>query len=202
MKNPERISPQIADRTGIYFQELSEQIRTTEVTMDKGEITSLAVGVNSAVDHIMSTKRNSAKVFLIGNGGSAAICSHAVIDLWNAGVRAAVFNDPSGLTCIGNDFGYENVFSRPLELFAEERDLLIAVSSSGKSQNIINGVDRAIDKQCRVITFSGFLKDNPLRTKGVLNFYTPSSKYGLVETSHMSILHCITDFIFQTEKQL
>ena len=79
----------------------------------------------------------------------------------------------------------------PMARFAKEGDLVLAISSSGKSPNILNGVTAAKKAGCRVITFSGFLANNPLRSMGDLNFYVPSRAYGLVEVSHLLLIHAI-----------
>ncbi|MBF0466414.1 MAG: SIS domain-containing protein [Nitrospirae bacterium] len=136
------------------------------------------------------------KVMFIGNGGSAAIASHMAIDFWKNGrIKATAFNDPSLLTCIANDYGYEFVFEKPIEMFADNGDVLIAISSSGNSKNILNGADMAVKKSCPVITLSGFKPDNPLRKKGGINFYVPSNVYGIVEVIHQYICHLILDTI-------
>tara|TARA_Y100000588_G_C13419045_1_gene570784 strand:- start:133 stop:522 length:390 start_codon:yes stop_codon:yes gene_type:complete len=117
-------------------------------------------------------------------------------DFWkNGGIRSVAFNDSSLLTCISNDYGYKHVFEKPIEMFADPGDVLLAVSSSGKSENILKGVEAALMKECHVLTFSGFSNDNPLRSLGDLNFYVPSDEYGPVEIIHLSICHCILDTI-------
>jgi D-sedoheptulose 7-phosphate isomerase len=103
------------------------------------------------------------KVIFIGNGGSAAISSHMSIDFWkNGNIPSMCFNDGALLTCLGNDYGYEKVFEKPIEMFMNSEDVLIAISSSGRSQNILNGVRAARDIGCEAVTLSGFGKDNPL----------------------------------------
>ncbi|MBI2915545.1 MAG: SIS domain-containing protein, partial [Elusimicrobia bacterium] len=133
-----------------------------------------------------------------GNGGSAAIASHQSVDYWkNGGMRAIAFNDTSLLTCIGNDYGYPYVFEKPIEMFADANDILIAISSSGKSDNILNGAKMAKKMSCPVITMSGFKQDNPLRGLGDLNFYVPAptGAYGFVEIAHLTLCHCFVDTI-------
>lgn len=118
------------------------------------------------------------------------------IDFWKNGrIKATAFNDSSLLTCIANDYGYEYVFEKPIEMFADEGDVLFAISSSGNSKNILNGTDMAVKKNCAVITLSGFKEENPLRLKGVINFYVPSNIYGIVELVHQHICHLILDTI-------
>jgi len=104
-------------------------------------------------------------------------------------------NDASMLTCLGNDLGYERVFAKQIELYARADDLVIAISSSGRSANILNGVKAARAAKCAVVTFSGFTSDNPLRRLGDLNFYINSDRYGFVEIGHLTICHAILDFI-------
>ena len=95
-----------------------------------------------AANLAMALADQGKKVIMIGNGGSAAIASHLSTDLWkNGGIRAMAFNDTSLLTCAANDFGYSEVFAQPTLRFADPGDLLIAISSSGKSPNILNGVE-------------------------------------------------------------
>lgn len=131
---------------------------------------------------------------LVGNGGSAAIVSHMQNDLCKAvGVRAMVFNEPPLLTALSNDHGYGCVFERPVDLWAESGDLLLAISSSGQSENILRAARSAKARGCQILTLSGFLADNPLRGMGHLNFYAPSQVYGYVELVHSVLAHFLTD---------
>lgn len=149
---------------------------------------------NEAVTYLSEIKATGNKMMWIGNGGSAAIASHGAIDYWRTGeIKSICFNDGALLSCIGNDFGYAAVFQKSIEMFAESGDLLIAISSSGQSQNILNGVKAAREKGCKVITLSGFLADNPLRMMGDLNFHVQSKHYGHVELVHSVICHSFLD---------
>src|SRR6185503_15029703 len=98
------------------------------------------------------------------------------------------------LTAIGNDCGYDQVFSLPLKKLMRPNDLLIAISSSGQSPSILNGATIAREKEAHVITFSGFKEDNPLRQMGDLNFWLDRVDYGLVETGHFFLLHTLVDY--------
>jgi D-sedoheptulose 7-phosphate isomerase len=113
-------------------------------------------------------------------------------------MRAMAFNDPALLTCVGNDYGYPHVFEKPIAMFADPGDVLIAISSGGRSENILRAVDAGVEAGCRVVTMSGFGRDNPLRTRGELNFYVPSDSYGYVEITHLAVCHCIVDTIIAT----
>lgn len=133
-------------------------------------------------------------VYVIGNGGSAGIASHFSTDLLRTlEIGSVTLFDSNHLTCFSNDFGYERVFEMPLRRLLRPKDLLIAISSSGKSENILRGVQVANEIKAPVVTFSGFSFDNPLRGLGDLNFWIESSDYGLVEMSHFVLLHTIID---------
>ncbi|MBI4369824.1 MAG: SIS domain-containing protein, partial [Elusimicrobia bacterium] len=129
-----------------------------------------------------------------GNGGSAGIASHMATDFFkNGGVRAVAFNDPTLITCLSNDYNYAEVFSRPVDRLMNKGDILVAISSSGKSSNIINGANAALAAGCHLITLSGFGADNPLRRLGEVNFYVPSNSYAHVENAHLLICHTMVD---------
>ncbi len=155
-------------------------------------------GIEQACRLIAGAAAAGKKVMFIGNGGSAAIASHMAIDFWkNGGIKATAFNDPSLLTCLGNDYGYDQVFAKPVEMFGEAGDLLIAISSSGNSANILNGARAAKARGCRVVTLSGFGPDNKLRKEGAVNFYVPSREYGPVEVLHQFLCHYILDILLK-----
>jgi len=143
---------------------------------------------------LLNVKKNQGIAYLIGNGGSAGIASHFSIDFLNAcQVPSNTLFDSNIMTCISNDYGYEHVFSTPLKTLITSRDLVIAISSSGNSSNIINAVEVAKSKSSKIITLSGFLSTNPLKKMGDLNFWLNVSDYGLVETGHFFLLHTIVD---------
>jgi D-sedoheptulose 7-phosphate isomerase len=181
-----------------FLQALAELTLGTRVTDRSGATISLDEGANRAVRLILATSANSRKVMAIGNGGSAAIASHMQNDVCKAvGVRSLVFTEQPLLTALANDDGYETVFERPVKLWAEPGDVLVAISSSGRSQNILRAVRAAIERRCEVVTFSGFDEDNPLRSMGAVNFHVASTVYGLVENAHGAISHFITDRAMQ-----
>lgn len=176
------------------FQKLLSRI---EVTWNGHEI-SFGVGCEKALEVITKHASMGSKLIFIGNGGSAAIASHQATDFYkNGGVKAVAFNDPSLLTCLSNDFSFVQVFEKAIEGHAEEGDVLVAISSSGKSANIINGVQMAKNKKCRVITLSGFDADNPLRREGEINFYVPSHRYSHVENLHLLVCHSLLDILME-----
>jgi len=139
-------------------------------------------------------KQRQAKVIILGNGGSAAIASHVITDLRNVGgLCALTLHEAAPLTCFTNDFGYEQAFAKQVSAFAYPEDLLIAISSSGQSANIVNAVAAANAKGLAVLTLSGFKPDNPLRRLGRWNVWLDSNHYGMVELAHLFVLHHITD---------
>ena len=177
-----------------YYDDLFGFIKDIRVTDHKGAKLSFPDGVGASGDLIMAQASGGNKVMFIGNGGSAAISSHMAIDFWKlGGIKAMAFNDGAMLTCLGNDYGYDHVFEKPIGMFSEPGDVLMAISSSGKSENILLGVTMARSRGCRIITLSGFEEDNPLSTLGEFNFYVPSKAYGPVEVIHHSICNCIMD---------
>lgn len=181
-----------------YFERLSEVFRNLEVTLDDRRSIELSAGIEHAMAMITGCQAAGRKVIFIGNGASAAIASHQAVDYWkNGGIRAVAFNDSSLLTCISNDYGYAHVFEKPIEMFADPEDVLISISSSGQSENILRGSKAALSKGCSLITMSGFKPDNPLRSMGRLNFYAAAFSYGHVEITHLSLCHCIVDTIIE-----
>lgn len=136
------------------------------------------------------------KVIITGNGGSAAIASHVAVDFTKAaGIRTINFNEADLLTCFANDYGYDRVFEKAVEFYGDEGDLLIVVSSSGSSKNILNAAQRAKELNISVITFSGFKSDNPLRQLGDINLWVDSKAYNIVEMTHHIWLLAIVDYI-------
>ncbi len=181
-----------------YFDELAAVFHGVEVTDGGDRRRSLSEGIEEAIQMITACAGAGRKIIFVGNGGSAAIASHQAVDYWkNGGMRAIAFNDSSLLTCISNDYGYPYVFEKPVEMFADHGDVLIAISSSGQSENILRGSKAALSKGCELITMSGFKPDNPLRSMGHLNFYAASSSYGHIEITHLSLCHCIVDMIVE-----
>ena len=179
-----------------YLERLAQLMSDTQVTDSVGADFSLNEGADKLVDILVKTKTRGHKIMLIGNGGSSAVVSHVQNDLCKAdGIPAMVFTEPALLTALGNDNGYTNIYEYPVGLWANHQDVLIAVSSSGTSANILNASNTAIGKGCSLITFTGFESNNPLRQLGTLNFYVESNVYGYVETAHAALTHFITDKI-------
>ena len=134
------------------------------------------------------------RIFFIGNGGSNSICSHMMEDFSKIKkFKTYSFSDPALITCYSNDYGYENAITEWLRIYFEPNDVLVAISSSGKSPNIINATRFASSLSTNIITFSGFEIDNPLYSLGTINFHIPVNSYGIVECYHQVLLHIILD---------
>ncbi|MDP1574204.1 MAG: SIS domain-containing protein [Coxiellaceae bacterium] len=166
----------------------------TEITTQPQAVLSLDHGLKSILKILIHCREKSGTVYVIGNGGSAAIASHMVIDLVNmVKMRAMAMLDPAVTTCISNDYGYEQIYAKQLSQFIRSEDILIAISSSGNSKNIINAVDIAKKTSAKVITLSGFSENNALRQVGDYNLWLNSKDYGQVEIGHAFLLHYLTD---------
>ena len=145
---------------------------------------------------IKKVKKDKKKVILVGNGGSAAMASHVSVDLTKmCNIRAVNFNEADLLTCFSNDYGYENWVKKAISFYADKGDLLICISSSGESKNIINGAIQGKKVGCRVITLTGFSKSNKVRKTGHINLWLNSKNYNTIEMIHHIWLLTIIDFI-------
>lgn len=183
-----------ADPVSSYFDELGRALAAVRVSDGEGRPLDIKAGFEWVADTARATHNAGDKVVLIGNGGSAAIASHHAIEfLKNGGIRAFSLNDPAALTALSNDLGYTNVFSEQLKVQANPGDMLIAISSSGQSVNILKAVEIAHTKGMKIATLSGFQPDNLLRARGDVNFYVNSNQYGFVEVAHHALIQAILD---------
>lgn len=142
------------------------------------------------IDFTIHIRAQKNTVFLIGNGASASMASHVAADLAkNAHVHTEVFTDLSLITAIANDVSYDEVFAEPLRRRLKKGDMLVAISSSGQSRNVLQAVATANKLGGIVITLSAMKAENPLSNAGELNLYVPAQTYGMAETCHAAILH-------------
>jgi len=136
------------------------------------------------------------KVIFAGNGGSAAMASHCSVDLTkNAGVRAINFNEADLITCFSNDYGYEKWVEQAIEFYGDSGDVVVLISSSGNSMNMVNAAIKAKKNDIIVITFTGFDANNKLRKEGELNIWVDSCAYNIVEMTHHIWLLAVVDMI-------
>ena len=145
---------------------------------------------------LTGARERGRKVLLAGNGASAAMASHVAVDLTKvAGIRAVTFNDADLITCLANDFGYEQWIAQAIECYGDAGDVAVLISSSGASPNIVNAARQARARGLGVVTLSGFDAGNPLRALGELNLWVNSRSYNIVETTHQSWLLAGLDHI-------
>lgn len=143
-------------------------------------------------------QKNKNKIIFIGNGGSAAIASHISVDLSkNAKIRSINFNEADLITCLSNDYDHKNWMKEALNIYCDKGDLVVLISSSGKSPNILNAAKWCKKNQIKFITFSGNYKGNPLKKINPhgINFWINSKAYNYIECAHLLILMSITDLI-------
>ncbi len=157
-------------------------------------------GMQQLLDIFTDVKKAGGTVYFAGNGGSAAIASHMTSDFKkNGNMKTGALLDASVLTCFGNDFGYEYIYSKQLEQIGNEGDLLVAISSSGNSMNIVNAIAEARNKGMKVVTLSGFRADNRIKSMGDINVHVELEHYGIVESVHVTILQQIVDEILERD---
>lgn len=184
-----------------YIDELIININNTEITRGASEqCGKYRDAISILIDEFTRHKKQKTQLFFIGNGGSSAIASHMTADFMkNGGMNTYSLYDNAVTTCMGNDYGYEFIFSKPLGFLLREDDLLVAISSSGNSQNIINAIKIAKEKKAKVITLTGFKPDNKVRQMGDINVYVPCEKYGMIESIHNLVLQQIVDEIMERD---
>ena len=178
-----------------YLEDFSSLVKPNDQIVEK---------IISARDILVQAKKNSAKIMIFGNGGSAAIASHVSVDLTkNANIRSVNFNEADLITCFANDYGYERWIEKAIHFYADNNDVLILISSSGKSLNMINACKAARNKKVsKIITFTGHDNNNPLSKLGDINFWINSKAYNFVENTHQVWLLTIVDLIIGKREYL
>ncbi len=145
---------------------------------------------------VVTARDRGSKLIFAGNGASASIASHYALDFTKqAGVRATAFNDAAFITAYGNDYGYEHWVAQAIRHRGRLGDVAVLISSSGRSPNMVNAADAALEMKLDVITFTGFEPDNPVRTRGAVNLWADSRSYNVVESAHATWLGLLCDMI-------
>ncbi len=185
-----------------WLEKLGASVLKSEASF-RGERVTLDHGLEELKQALLKVRSEGKAVWWVGNGGSSALCSHLSQDAMNKlNLRSQALSDASLLTMVANDFGYEEVYAYPLNRLAQSGDLLIAVSSSGRSNNILRAVEVAASKGMKIITLSGFDPENPLRKQSAeIAFFLPSDWYGLVEVGHEALIHSAIESIWAAEKK-
>jgi D-sedoheptulose 7-phosphate isomerase len=185
-----------------YVAAIGTGLNGIVMTDRHGRALEAAEGFRRWVDLTHDVQGRGQNIYLVGNGASAAMASHFAADACkNGGLRTQAFNDGPLLTCTGNDLAFDQVFALPLSRFARAGDMLITISSSGASANIVRVLERAREMNLRVVTLSGKRSDNPSRSFGDLNIYMPSDRYGWIESGHHVVLHYWLDQYLSTHGQ-
>jgi D-sedoheptulose 7-phosphate isomerase len=149
---------------------------------------------------ILKIKKKNKKIIIVGNGGSAAIASHFSVDMTkNGGVRCINFNESDLLTCFANDYGYENWVKQALKFYSDNGDLVILISASGNSKNMVNAAKYIKKKNNILITFTGFDGKNLLSKYGDISFNVPSKEFNFIENTHQYWLLTIVDIFYKVK---
>lgn len=165
--------------------------------------------INSAVNMIIKTIEKGKKIVIFGNGGSAADAQHMAAEFVGRYLierdslpAIALTTDTSVLTGIGNDYGFEKVFARQCDALVNNGDLVIAISTSGKSPNIIEGIKTSKNKNAKIILLTG-KNNNKLKHLTDITIRIPSNETPRIQESHRIIIHIICEFVekhFQDQK--
>jgi D-sedoheptulose 7-phosphate isomerase len=169
-----------------YFDRYKEALLSTDVSDKLIELK----------ERLLQIRETGNKVIIAGNGASASISSHVSVDFTKqGGVKTVNFNEANLITCFSNDYGYENWIAKAIEFYAEKGDLVVLVSSSGRSANVVNAAKYCNKKGYQVVTFTGFSPENPLVQEGHLNFWVNSKAYNVIENVHQIWLLMVCDML-------
>ena len=150
---------------------------------------------------VQEVKLKNNRVLFFGNGGSAAMASHLSVDLMRSlKIKGLNFNEADLITCFSNDFGYENWISETIRIHGAVGDLIVLISSSGESKNMLAAGKIANEMGLDLVTFSGFQAYNSLRKLGKINFWADSKNYNVVEMTHHIWLLAVVEFLIEREK--
>ena len=176
--------------------EIAKSLLSLTATDGDGKPLNIEAAFALWIDWTVQIREGKRTVFLIGNGASASMASHVAADLAkNAHVHTEVFTDLALITAIANDMSFQEIFSEPLKRRLVPGDMVVAISSSGRSANILQAAQTTRKLGGKVVTLSAMNSENPLRRLGDLNFYIPVQTYGMAETCHAAILHYWIDKI-------
>ena len=170
-----------------FFKNYNKSIYDLLNSIDTSFISKSVSLINNCIDR-------KGKVYIVGNGGSASIASHVSVDLAKAaGVSSATFNNANIITCFANDYGHDNWIVEATKAYLSDIDMMILISSSGTSKNIVNAAKYCKKNKIPLVTLSGFNSQNPLGQLGDTNLHINSTHYNYIEMSHHIILLSIVD---------
>lgn len=169
-----------------YFDKLISLINSNSIQSDK----------LISVSKILTKSKSKNKILIFGNGGSASIAGHFTVDIIkNTKLNCINFSEQALITCFSNDYGYENWVTEALKKYSNKNDVVILISSSGKSKNMLKAANYALKNRLKLITLTGFEKNNSLSKKGIINLWVDSSNYNHIENIHQILLLTICDYI-------
>ena len=172
------------------FDQYKNSINSVLSSIDEDQL-------DGSINIINKTIKKRGRIYIVGNGGSSSIASHVSVDFAKVSkVPSSTFNNTNLITCFANDYGYENWLAKALEYYSVKDDLVILVSSSGKSPNIIKAAQRTKELKLKLVTLTGFDKNNPLKKLGDLNLWVDSRAYNIIENTHLIWLLAVNDLIF------
>ena len=146
------------------------------------------------VEKTLEVQNRRGTVFFAGNGASATMAEHMSADLYkNSNTNTVSCAETAYLTAISNDISFDEIFAFKIAKSFREGDMLVTISSSGNSPNIVRAIEEAKKNGGYVVALSGFLRTNKSNALGDLSFFVPALTYGAVEVAHAGILHCWLD---------
>ncbi|MDR1531591.1 MAG: SIS domain-containing protein [Clostridiales bacterium] len=176
-----------------YTKATSDALNKTISTFD-GKQQELDEAFEQWIHLVHDRKEKDGTFFFCGNGASCTMAEHLSHDCFqNADMKTYTISETSHITAISNDISYDDVFAYRIGKIGTPNDVLITISSSGNSPNVIKAINTAHEKGMFVVTLSGKGEDNKSRKFGDLNFYVPLPTYGLVESAHAVLLHALLD---------
>lgn len=164
----------------------------------------LAQPISEAVDLMFGALSNGNRILACGNGGSAADCQHFAAELVGRFERErlplpamSLVTDSSTLTSIGNDYGFNDIFAKQVQAFGQAGDVLLAISTSGNSQNVIAAIDAALERDMRVValTGKGGGQIGQMLTDADVHICVPHDRTARIQEVHILIVHCLCDGI-------
>ncbi len=191
------------NRKNFIEESLNESSAVKKLILDK-----CYEDIIRAADELVKAVRKGKKILLIGNGGSAADCQHMATefmirlshDLERPAISAiALTTDTSNLTAGGNDIGFENVFARNVEGLGNEGDVLICISTSGNSPNILKAAEKAKEKKMITLGFLGKNNGGKLKSVCDLSVVIPSENTQRIQEGHITVGHILCEI---TEREI
>lgn len=185
---------------GTYLQGYAKKLSDALAQVDTSKL-------EAAVDLLKAVRKGGKRIYVAGNGGSCSIASHLCCD-WMKGthfdneppMRVHSLTDATALmTALANDVSYEHAIAEQVKYLGDPGDVIVLISSSGNSPNVISAAKMAKEKQMKVIGLSGFKSGNKLSEIADISLYVPAENYGIAEDAHQVLMHVLAQFIYLTD---